>query len=276
MQIGFNFTLNGTLPMVKRMLQERQIDYCELLIDNFIHMPAKELIDAFESPVAFHIMFSRYMEAESDVLRRMANRLRMYIEEMKPIYVSDHILRFTHDGRQLFHLGEIDYKQYNVIRERVECWQEMLGVRLHLENYPSIMEGGWEAPDFYRRLMQETGVGVLFDASNAVCAERNCGAPVDLWSDVVKETRHFHVAGYGPSFVAPHITIDTHDRELASDTLEFLETRRTLFDKPGATITYERDFEIEYDSISADLKRLREIFPSTEEESHEPAIACAG
>ncbi|QGN00124.1 methanobactin biosynthesis protein MbnB [Methylocystis parvus] len=276
MQIGFNFTLNGTLDMVRRMVRERQIDYVELLIDNFLHFPVEDLTDAFDCPVAFHIMFSRHLENDRESLRKFAERVRVFIDAMKPLYVSDHLLHFSHDGRRLFHLGEIDYAAYDSVRQRVEQWQEMLGVRLYLENYPSIMEGGWDAPDFYRRLSRETGSGVLFDASNAVVAMLNCGAPVDMWKDIVADTKHFHVAGYGPSFIEDDVIVDTHDREMSTETLDFLRRMRTDFDKPGATITYERDFEIDYESISVDLRRLREIFPRTEEEAHGPLIACAG
>lgn len=276
MQIGFNFTLNGTLEMVQRMVRERQIDYVELLIDNFLHFPVEELTEAFDCPVAFHIMFSRHLENDRESLRKFAERVRVFIDAMKPLYVSDHLLHFSHDGRRLFHLGEIDYAAYDAVRQRVEQWQDMLGVRLYLENYPSIMEGGWDAPEFYRRLSRETGSGVLFDASNAVVAMLNCGAPVDMWKDIIADTEHFHVAGYGPSFIADNVIVDTHDREMSTETLEFLRRMRTAFDKSGATITYERDFEIDYESISVDLRRLREIFPRTEEETHESLVACAG
>jgi uncharacterized protein len=277
MQIGFNFTLNGTLEMVQRMIKNRQIDYCEILVDNFLYLPEQELVDAFDCPVAFHIMFSKFLESDAELLGKVAKRLHVFIDALEPLYVSDHLLRFTHDGVNLFHLGEIDYvREYNVVRQRVEKWQDLIGRRLYLENYPSIMEGGWDAPEFYQRLSRETGAGVLFDASNAICAKHNCGAPVDLWADVVKSTRHFHVAGYGTSYIEPHIIVDSHDREMAADTLEFLRSKQFDFDKPGATITYERDFDFDYESISADLQRLRDIFPSTQEQTYDALVPCAG
>jgi hypothetical protein len=276
MQIGFNFTLNGTLDMVRRMLRERQIDYCELLIDNFLNVPVKELADAFECPVGFHIMLSKFLENDRETLEKLAKQIRIFIDALQPAYVSDHLLRFAPNGRNLFYLGEIDYAQYDPVRNRVEQWQDMLGVQLHLENYPSIMDGGWEQPEFFRRLCRETGAGILFDASNAVVARHNCGAPLDAWNDVISSTRHFHVAGYGPSFLDPRVIVDSHDREMAPDTLEFLRSMRAAFDKPGSTITYERDFEIEYDSIAIDLERLREIFPHAEDTTNESLVACAG
>ncbi|MBU3890429.1 methanobactin biosynthesis cassette protein MbnB [Methylosinus sporium] len=276
MQIGFNFTTNPTLDMVQRMIRERQIDYCELLIDNFLHVPPRELESVFKCPLAFHIMFSRFLESDVEFLSKFAKRLRELIDALNPLYVSDHVLRFTHEGRRLYHLGEIDYEtEYELVKQRVSQWQDLVGRRLYLENYPSLMEGGWEAPAFFERLTKETGAGVLFDASNAVCAKRNCGAPVERWSNVIESTEHYHVAGYGPSFSAPHVTVDAHDREMAPDTIEFLTSMRSSFDKPGATMTYERDYNIEYDSISVDLQRLREIFSNTPEPDHASLVTCA-
>lgn len=277
MLLGFNFTLNGTLGMVQQMLQERQIDYVELLIDNFLNMDPKELADAFACPVGFHIMLSRYLENDEEKLKKLADRIRIFIDELKPIYVSDHILYFTHHGRQLYHLGEIDYlREYASVRDKVIRWQDMLGSRLYLENYPSIMDGGWDAPAFYERLSQETGCGVLFDASNAVCAMHNCGAPLDLWRDIIESTPHFHVAGYGEAYIEERVKVDSHDRGLSADSLDFLRKMRSSFDKPGATLTYERDFEIDYESISADLHRLREIFPREREKANGSLVGCAG
>nr|7TCW_A Chain A, Methanobactin biosynthesis cassette protein MbnB [Methylosinus trichosporium OB3b]7TCW_B Chain B, Methanobactin biosynthesis cassette protein MbnB [Methylosinus trichosporium OB3b] len=268
MQIGFNFTLTGTLDMVQQMIKERKIDYVEMLIDNFVHLPPEQIADSFDCPVAFHIMLSKYLERDREALAALGKRLRRFIDVMRPVYVSDHILYFTHNGRSLFHLGEIDYGEYDHVRSKVEQWQDMLGTRLYLENYPSIMDGAWDAPSFYERLSRETGVGVLFDASNAICAQNNTGAPVELWKKIIETTRHFHVAGYGTAFIEPRVKADTSDREMAEDTLDFLSRMRTSFDKPGATITYERDFDIDYESISVDLKRLRDIFPCVEEERH--------
>jgi hypothetical protein len=277
MRIGFNFTLPGTLDMVQQLIKERQIDYVELLIDNFLHLPPRQLADAFDCPIGFHIMLSKFLESDLETLKKFGASIRTLIDALDPIYVSDHLLRFTYNGVELYHLGEIDYiGEYDHVRRRVELWQELLGTRIYLENYPSIMDGAWDAPAFYERLSRETGAGVLFDASNAMCAQHNTGAPVESWKNVIETTRHFHVAGYGTAFIEPRIKADSHDRELAEDTLEFLSRMRTSFDKPGATITYERDFEIEYDAISFDLQRLRSIFAGTEESLHEAVADCAG
>ncbi|QGM98418.1 methanobactin biosynthesis protein MbnB [Methylocystis parvus] len=277
MRIGFNFTLTETADMVRRMLAEGHIDYCEFLIDNFIGVPPAELARAFDCPVGFHIMFSEFIDADQETLEDFAKRIRVLIRDMQPLYVSDHGASFTHRGVNLFHLGELDYvKDYDRVRTRVDLWQEMLGQRLFIENYPSILEGGWEAPRFFERLIADTGASVLFDASNAVCANLNCGAPLEAWDKIIAETPHFHVAGYSRATTPPYVIHDSHSEELSEKTLDFLRGRRDLFDKPNATMTYERDGNIDYESIVIDLKRLRDIFSTTsEDQRHESNLACA-
>ncbi|MBN2700835.1 MAG: methanobactin biosynthesis cassette protein MbnB [Methylothermaceae bacterium] len=266
MRIGFNFTLGGTLDTVKRLVAEKKIDYCELLIDNFLHVPPKELESAFECPVSFHIMFSKFLENDLECLESLAQRLRTYIEVLQPIYISDHIARFTHEGRQLYHLAEPEYyRDYEAMRPRIEWWQDQLEQRLFLENYPSIMDNGTDAPWFFERLVQQTGAGVLFDASNAICGKHNCGVPLNAWDPIIDSTHHFHVAGYTESILLPKILLDTHDRTLSPETLDFLKCYRKRFDQPQATMTYERDDNIDYEEIVSDLESLRRIF---EEENH--------
>jgi len=275
-QIGFNFTLTDTVGSVRRLVADRRIAFCELLIDNFLQVNPTELRATFECPLAFHIMHSRFIESEPEFLEDLARRLRVYVDALDPIYVSDHIARFTHKGRQLFHLGEIDYEtDYPEVRDRVAKWQDQLGRRVHFENYPSIMEGAWDAPAFFERLTRDTGAGVLFDVSNAVCAHRNSGVSLGLWDPVISTTQHFHVAGYRPSISKPEITLDTHDTVLASDTLAFLETIAATYDKPSGTLTYECDADLPYESIVEDLERLHRIFqPSPVDVQRDPRVPC--
>lgn len=272
MRIGFNFTLGSTMDLVQRLIRERRIDYCELLIDNFLQVPPAQLAAAFDCPLGFHIMFSKFLESDVDYLEAMAERLHRHIEALQPLYVSDHIARFNHGGRQLYHLAEIDYdSEYRHVRDRVEYWQARLGQRLHLENYPSLLGGGRAAPEFFARLIRETGAGLLFDVSNAICAQRNGVIAAEAWLPLIEAATHFHIAGYRESILAPKLTLDTHDAPLADDTLEFLARYRTHFDKPGATLTYERDDRFDEAEIDRDLAALRAIFPRLDDREHADA-----
>ncbi|WP_407079311.1 methanobactin biosynthesis protein MbnB [Candidatus Methylospira mobilis] len=261
------FTQGSTLEMVRQMVGEGEVDYVEFLIDNFLHVPVKEVAEAFDCPVGFHIMHSRFLESDEDHLISFAKRLREFIDAMKPLYVSDHLAHFSNPkGRQLYHLAELDYQRdYERVRQKVEWWQEQLRQPLYLENFPSIMDSGADAPEFFMRLAKETGSETLFDASNAVCAYLNCGLALDSWENVIDSTLHYHVASYRQSLTEnPSVIVDSHDGLMSEETLGFLAGYKKRFEKPGATMTYERDQNIEYDSIVSDIRKLRAVFCDTE------------
>ena len=134
---------------------------------------------------------------------------------------------------------------------------------------------GTKRRSFSKNSSRMSGAACCFDASNAVCAYGNIGLPLEKWDRVIASNHHFHVAGYRNSMIEPYVRLDTHAEALAPDTIEFLSSRRNLFDKEGATMTYERDNEIHYDDIVADLARLRAIFPKEEVALREPALATA-
>ena len=56
MRLGFNFTLSDTHNLVRRLVAEKHIDFCELLIDNFLCAAPTDLAKTFDCPVGFHIM----------------------------------------------------------------------------------------------------------------------------------------------------------------------------------------------------------------------------
>lgn len=188
----------------------------------------------------------------------MAEQIRYHAHILKPIYISDHLASFSCNGQNLSFLSEIDYRNRKVLIEKVSWWQEQIGEKLFLENFPSILDGGFEAPEFFADLRSKVGAGLLFDISNAVCSEINCGASTESWVGEANETRHFHVGSYEPSVSDPNVMIDTHGTEISVETLNFLSELRSRLCHPETTITYERDRNVEYNSIVQDITRIRQ------------------
>lgn len=258
MRIGFNFTRSEVLPIANKLLNDGHIDYYEILIDNFLHLDPHELLATIKCPVSFHIMRSRFLENGRESLSQMAEQIRYHAHILKPIYISDHLASFSCNGQNLSFLSEIDYRNRKVLIEKASWWQEQIGEKLFLENFPSILDGGFEAPEFFSDLRREVGTGLLFDISNAVCSEINCGASTESWISEANETRHFHVGSYEPSVSDPNVMIDTHGTEISVETLSFLSDLRSRLCHSETTITYERDRNVEYDSIVQDITRIRQ------------------
>jgi uncharacterized protein (UPF0276 family) len=257
MHVGVNLTspISSEVPLA--LLRGGHANFCELLIDNFLHLAPETVREAVgDVPLGFHIMNSRFLEQEPDILTPMATRLRYLIEELEPLYVSDHLGHFSHQGRRLPMVLELDYEaEYAATAERVKRWQDLLGQRLYVENFPSLFPAGRGQAAFYARLLAETGAGLLFDLSNAVVAERNGGLAASAWLPLAAATTHFHVAGYTYENASPPVTLDTHDTNVSEESLAFV----ALAGRTAATVTVERDANITEASWLEDLQAVRRV-----------------
>lgn len=264
MTLGVNWSAPRHLPVVRSLLRDGHAAFCEIMIDNFAHLPAADIRAALPGfRFAFHIMNSQFLEREPAVLEELAARLKGLASELEPIYISDHLATFRHAGRQFPLIQELDYQRQNrAVKERVALWQEMLGTRVYLENFPSVLDQGLAQPDFLADVARETGAGVLFDFSNAVVAHRNCGLPLEKWDGIIKDARHFHAAGYRSSETDPPFLRDSHDGELSVDTLSFIgRSMNPSGARQDRTLVVERDANVAFDGWAADLGGIRRVLP---------------
>ncbi|MEK7389787.1 MAG: DUF692 family multinuclear iron-containing protein [Elusimicrobiota bacterium] len=261
MNIGVNWSSPQHLPVVKALLKSGAASFCEILIDNFLHLAPSQLRDVFaDTPVAFHIMNSRFIQRDPEALAALAARLKPFIATLEPMYVSDHLAQFTCEGRLLPFIFELDYeRQFKETARKVELWQNLLEVSLHLENFPSALDGGLAQPAFLARLSLRTGASILFDFSNAVVAARNCGLGLEAWNSTIARSRHFHAAGYALSDTQPPLVRDSHDGELAEDTLSFIKRSKKLLNGGGGrcSLVIERDSNVLEGSWAKDLSCAR-------------------
>lgn len=255
--IGINFTGGQSYSSIRSLIDERHIDYVELLIDNFLHLNPREIAKKFPCPVAFHIMQSRFLERSEEELIYISKKIRQLSDALQPIYISDHIALFEHNNVSFYQLSEINYSIGTIYFDKIRKWQDLLGDTLYLENYPSLLDGAYEAPTFFEQMSQRTGCNVLFDISNAVCASRNTGADLNDWKRIISKTHHYHVAGYTPAPSDNNILIDSHSEQLSPETEDFIDCYANLFFRDSTTITYERDGNFDYDLIVKDLTNLR-------------------
>lgn len=258
MQIGVNWTYPQTFSIIEKLIQNKLIDFCELSLDNFIHLPPSKILTLLRDlPVSLHILSSRFLERSKEELKEIAKPIKTWINEIKPIYVSDHLAQFTMaDGRFLPLFKEIDYQSnYNSIKNRVLHWQELLGQSILFENFPSNHSHGNSQPEFFEKLLQETDAGLLFDFSNAYIAELNSICHFQSWSSLIKNVKHCHVSGY--RFLGmPPIAMDTHDTAISENVLEKIKLFST---KNNKTIVMELDSNIEFEFWKNEIYKIKNI-----------------
>ena len=262
MLIGVNWIAPHTLPAIRALIDQGSADFCEIMVDNFIHLPAKEIKMALpDVPIALHIVASRFLEKPLDEIESLAIHLRRLIHDLQPIYVSDHLIQFTDEaGRRLPMIAEWDYDQhYSHIKNRVLLWQELLGANVLFENHASITSRGKNQAEFYEKLIHDTHASLLFDFSNAHIAELNQICQATSWDAHIRQTAHFHVAGFKLDSTSG-LALDTHDEPIADAVLTSMQTYFAQDEhKENRTIVLECDANVDLATWENEIVRLRSI-----------------
>jgi uncharacterized protein (UPF0276 family) len=259
MIIGANWTSPRHVPIIRELTRRGDVSFVEVMIDNFIHLSPEELTKAFPGiPLAFHVMNSHFITRDDAELKTLAARLKTFIRELRPLYVSDHLAVFTHGARRFPFPQEIDYTREGAAAlDRAKLWQDMIGTMLHFENYPSILDLGKAQPEFLDSLTRH-GSGLLLDLSNAVVAYENCRLPLEAWTPLVARSAHFHAAGYRTADTVPPFVQDSHDGPLSNETLALLRRCKPFLAGRESSLCIERDANINVENWSADAVAARE------------------
>ncbi len=256
MLIGVNWGAPQSLPIIQRLLTENIADFCEIAIDNFIHLSPQQVRDVLpDKPVSFHILGSRFLEKTPAQLREIAERVRAWIAVFQPLYVSDHLLQFTDQKGYLPALTELDYaSQTQQTIEHCRVWQQLIGQKIFFENVASLLPVGETQPTFYEQLIQSTQAGLLFDISNAAISDINGVCPFEKWQPLLHACTHFHVAGF--RFVENNMALDTHDTSVAPEVHEWI--RKILPTSVGKTLVVELDDNIDFSFWRKEILTVKE------------------
>jgi len=259
LMLGVNFTTPTNLEKIQSLHSENRIGFVEILIDNFLTCDPISIRKAFgEIPLAFHIMKSRFLEVDYATLKQIGRILKNLINELKPIYISDHIAKFNCDGLPMPVLAEVDYTGNDHIAKKVSDWQEILGVQIFFENFPSAFPSEIPQPVFFEKLVRDCDCGLLFDLSNAIIAQNNANVAIEAWSGILSQTNHFHVGGYSPSTMNQNLWLDTHNCELSPASKSAVTQWVLNSGKPSQkTLVIEYDHSIDFTKWKKDLDWAR-------------------
>jgi uncharacterized protein (UPF0276 family) len=259
MLFGINWISPSTLPMIQKLIKLGKVDFCEIMVDNFAHLPTTTILAAFpDVPIALHIVQSRFLEKPLDDLKLLADYLRPWIKDLNPLYVSDHLVEFSKHERFSPLISELDYENtYFEIKERIQYWQAWLDTSLLFENHASLTHHGCTQASFFKKMMNETGADLLFDFSNAYIAEYNQVVSRQSWSDLIVKTKHFHVAGFKID-PASGLALDTHNGPIDAHVLDDIH-RCLRHDRHNQqkTLTIEFDAQVNLELWEQELCRLK-------------------
>jgi uncharacterized protein (UPF0276 family) len=225
------------------------VDFVEIVSENFMvdgGQPRRILRQVRDHyPVAMHGVSMSIGSADGIDPDYLA-RLREMVDEVDPLFVSDHLCWTAIEGFHSHDLLPLPYTEeaLHLVSANVSLAQERLGRTMLVENPSSYIafDGAdmseWQ---FLDALCRRTGCGLLLDVNNIFVSAHNHGFDALAYIDGVpaEQVRQVHLAGHTAGEV---MLIDTHDKPVCASVWD-LYARLVRRLGPVATMI-ERDDDI--------------------------------
>lgn len=238
------------------------VDFVEVISENFMvdgGRPRDVLRRVRERhAVALHGV-SMSLGSADGVRPDYLRRLRALVDDVEPIFVSDHLSWSRINDFNSHDLLPLPYSEeaLGVVCANVERAQEALGRTMLVENPSSYVNLPSEMTEwqFLERLCERTGCELLLDVNNVFVCANNHGFDAMEYLDGIPahRVRQIHLAGHSQG---RNLLIDTHDQPVCDAVWDLYSSalRRV---GPVATMI-ERDDQIPpLDALLAELGRAR-------------------
>ncbi|WP_266182902.1 DUF692 domain-containing protein [Dyella humicola] len=222
------------------------VDFVEVISENFMvdgGQPRHILRQVRERhPMALHGV-SMSIGSADGLNHSYLRRLRALVDEIDPLFVSDHLSWSRIDHFNSHDLLPLPYTEeaLEIVCDNIMTAQDTLGRSMLFENpssyiaFPGQAMPEWE---FLGEMSRRTGCGLLLDINNVYVSSRNHGldAYAYLRGIPLDRVRQIHLAGHTQG---PELLIDTHDQPVCDDVWSLYAEATTMLG-PVATMI-ERD-----------------------------------
>lgn len=213
------FGLGLRKPHYSDFLHQRiDVDFVEVISENFMvdgGQPRRILSDVRERyPVALHGV-SMSIGSADGLDRAYLKRLRALVDEIEPLFVSDHLSWTRIDGFNAHDLLPLPYtdEALDIVCANIDQAQDALARTMLIENpssyinFPGADMTEWE---FLDHVATRTGCGLLLDVNNVFVSATNHGFEPVAYLDGLPadRVRQVHLAGHSQGSA---LLIDTHD-----------------------------------------------------------------
>jgi uncharacterized protein (UPF0276 family) len=203
------------------------VDWFEVISENFMDSRGRprhvleQIADRY--PVVAHGVSMSIGSTDPLDLDYLA-RLKRFVDELQPAWVSDHVCWTGVAGLNTHELVPIPFTDESLahVVERVRIVQDVLERPIVLENpssYVTYLASTMTEWEFLARLCSEADCGLLLDVANVRVSSVNHDFDPVEYLDVVPHDRvvQIHLAGHAE--LDTHI-VDTHDRPVADPVWE--------------------------------------------------------
>ncbi len=215
-------------PHYAAFLERRvAVDFVEVVSENFMvdgGQPRRILRQVRERyPVALHGV-SLSLGSADGVDCVYLSRLRALIDEIDPLFVSDHLSWTRFGGFSSHDLLPLPYtdEALDVVCANVAATQDALGRAMLIENpssYIAFVGAAMSEWEFLGAVCARTGCGLLLDVNNVFVSAQNHGFDARAYLDAVpaERVRQIHLAGHSQGET---LLIDTHDQPVPASVWE--------------------------------------------------------
>lgn len=244
------FGLGLRSPHYSDFLNENiSVDFVEVISENYMidgGRPRDTLRRVRERyPVALHGV-SMSIGSAHGLDRSYLKRLRELVDEIDPLFVSDHLCWTRAEGFSSHDLLPLPYTEeaLDLVCTNIAMAQDVLGRTLLIENpssYVTFAESVLTEWEFLEAVCSRTQCELLLDVNNVYVSSMNHGLdPLEYIGGIPADrVRQIHLAGHSRGKA---MLIDTHDSPVAAPVWSLYE--RALARLPNVATMIERDDRI--------------------------------
>ena len=252
---------------IANQIQERReaVDFLEIITDQFTnsHRKLRELGEICEVfPVIPHgigLSIGSAVPLDRDYLRA----IKQVSDCTESPYYSEHLCMTRAPGIDIGHLSPLWFTEEalgRTMRNVVEV-QDYLGKPLVLENVTYLFEipgAGMTQPEFFERLVEATGCGILLDVTNVYINSTNHHFdPVEFLRRMpLEHVVQVHVAG---GFWTGDVLVDGHSETVQEDTWQLLAKLTAMVSVKGCILEHDGNFPEEISPLLESVALARKI-----------------
>jgi len=222
------FGLGLRKPHYAEFLEHRiAVDFLEVISENFMvdgGRPRQILRDIrARYPVTLHGV-SMSIGSADGLDGAYLTRLRALVDEIEPLFVSDHLSWSRIEGFNSHDLLPLPYTKeaLHLVCANIDRAQEALGRAMLIENPSTYSDFGREDMTewaFLDAMCARTGCGLLLDVNNVFVSASNHGFDPLVYLDGVPHdrVRQIHLAGHSQG---EELLVDTHDQPVPASVWE--------------------------------------------------------